>query len=188
MKQNEQELNKILIKVSVNAKNALDAINSQQYLNTSKEEKELCAMSLIILCDIVRLFVAYTKCEKEGIARLLHMADIFSKLYEAKKWYFKTGNKAFSNISKNNGTEDHFANQIKTIKKNFPTEEIESFKEYRNKFSFHYDTNALTFLQDFGNEIGDFAEIVQKCIDFSCIWVQLVEDLIEYNGIKGVSK
>lgn len=93
------ELNgKVLISASRNAQRAIDAVSSTEFDNALAEEKVAWAMIAMIHCDICRLVVAFDERARDGLARLLWMADIVSRLHEAQRWYSEKGSPLFQKI------------------------------------------------------------------------------------------
>jgi hypothetical protein len=176
------ELNEKALKgASRNAQQAIDAVSAKEFEAVPADEKVAWAMAAMIHCDICRLVVAFDECEREGVARLLWMADIASKLHEAKRWYFEKGGKLLLNIAPNKscGT-DLIGKKIKEIKTKHPIGKIEAYSDYRNKFGYHYDADALSYLEKFGNEDADtFYELLAMFAKFSGEWAQLTSSLIK---------
>jgi hypothetical protein len=111
----------------------------------------------------------------------LWIADIVSKLHEAKHWYFKTGGKLLQDIAanKNCGTEI-VRKKLKEIKIKHAIGKVEAYSDYRNKFGCHYDANALDYLEKFGNEDADsFYELLMAFTQFSGEWAQLTKSVIQ---------
>ena len=167
---------------SKNAQKAFDAAHSKEFDSVPEDEKVAWAMVAVIHCDLCRLVVAFDECEREGLSRLLWMADIVSKLYEAKRWYFGKGVKLLGEIAKKRGCGPKIVSEkIKQIRRENPIEKtVEKYSKYRNKVSYHYDTKALTYLEKFGNEDADkFYELLMLFTRFSGEWVQLTNSLIK---------
>ena len=176
------ELNETtLIGASEGAEKAVNAVRAQEFASVSEDEKVAWAMAAVIHCDQCRLLVAYDECEREGIARLLWMADIVSKLHEAKHWYFNTGGKLLLSIAATKDCgQDYVRKKIKEIKSNHPIGEIDAYSDYRNKFGYHYDVDALTYLDQFANESADlFYERLMTFSRFAHEWVKLTSSLIK---------
>jgi predicted Zn-ribbon and HTH transcriptional regulator len=175
------ELNEKALKgASSGAEKAFNAAFATELAAVSYDEKVAWAMAAIIHCDQCRLIVAYDECELEGIARLLWMADIVSKLHEAKRWYFKTGCRLLLDIAttKNCGQE-YVQKAIKEIKSNHPISGIDEYADYRNKFGYHYDVNALSYLDKFAKENADlFFKRLRTFSRFSAEWISLTRSLI----------
>lgn len=166
---------------SKNAEKAFEAVHGKELESVPEDEKVAWAMAAIIHCDLCRLVIAFDECEREGIARLLWMADIVSKLHEAKRWYFEKGNKLLQAIAgrKSCGL-DSVRKKIKKIKAEFPIGKIDAYSDYRNKFGYHYDADAVTYLQKFGNEDADaFYELLMVFTSFSGEWAKLTRALLK---------
>ncbi|MFH1872620.1 MAG: hypothetical protein ABIK82_12395 [Pseudomonadota bacterium] len=176
------ELNEKALKgASQNAQKAIDAVCAEEFSAIHAEEKVAWAMAAMIHCDICRLVVAFDECEREGIARLLWMADIASKLHEAKRWYLENGGKLLCSIARGkNCGETLVRARIKEIKAKYPIRKVEAYSDYRNRFGYHYDADALTYLRKFGNEDADvFFEMLAMFARFSGDWAQLTSALIK---------
>ena len=144
-------------------------------------QKTAWAMAALIHCDFCRLVIAYDECEREGLARLLSMADISSKLVEARNWYNKSGSKLLKEIGaiKPCGVET-VTKRIEEIKTAHAIHRVNRYVEYRNKFGYHYDENAIIYLQKFEGESGeDFFEILSSFVRFAGEWAQLTKNLIK---------
>lgn len=165
---------------SMNAQRAFDAIYAEGYASVPEDEKVVWAMAALIHCDICRLVVAFDECEREGIARLVWMAEIVSKLFEAKRWYLKLGGKLLLDIARRRkcGTE-YMSRQLKEIWSRFPIKQIESYAVYRNTVGYHYDKDTLRHLERFGGEDADlFYDRLLTFVRFSGAWAQLTRDLL----------
>lgn len=176
------ELNeKVLVAASTGAEKAVNAVCAQEFASVSEDEKVAWAMAAVIHCDQCRLLVAYDECERDGIARLLWMADIVSKLHEAKRWYFNTGQKLLLSIAATKDCDPDYVHiKIKEIKSNHPIGEIDAYSTYRNKFGYHYDADALSYLDRFANESADlFYERLMTFSQFSSEWIKLTSSLIK---------
>jgi hypothetical protein len=171
---------KALQSASKNAEKAFEAVYAREFESVSKDEKVAWAMAAIIHCDMFRLVVAFNECEREGIARLLWMADIASKLHEAKRWYFEMGNKLLHDIARKKGAgSSTVKKRLKNIKAEFPIEKINKYADYRNKFCYHYDADAIEYLREFGGESADsFFDLLKVFIRFSGEWAKLTRSLL----------
>jgi hypothetical protein len=176
------ELNEMALKAaSRNAQNAIDTVRSENFANIPLNEKIAWAMAAMIHCDICRLVVALDECDSEGVARLLWMADIVSKLHEAKRWYFEKGGPLLQDIAKSRTCgPDMVRKKLKEIKTNHPIGAVDKYADYRNKFGYHYDADAIDYLEKFGNEAaGHFYDLLKHFTLFSGEWAQLTRSLIQ---------
>ena len=89
---------KALSGASKSAGRALEALSDPQWAHIPREEVVAWAMAAVIHCDMCRLVVSLDECEP-GIASLLAMSDVVSKLYEIKRWYLGQGAKALRKIA-----------------------------------------------------------------------------------------
>jgi len=179
------ELNqKALAGASKNADKAFQAVTDQKFAHVPASEKTAWAMAAVIHCDFCRLVIAYEECEREGLARLLWMADISSKLFEARNWYSNTGTKLLREIATAKPYGVAAVNkEIEQLKSTHQIHRINKYEDYRNKFGYHYDENAMEYLQRFGGEDADeFFEILASFVKFSGKWAQLTKNLIESNA------
>lgn len=162
------------------AENAIDAVHAEKYASIPLDEKKAWAMAAMINCDVCRLVVAFDECEQEGIAKLLWMADIASKLYEVKCWYFKKGGRLLYDIARTkNSIASGVQIKIKGIMSKYPIENIDAYKNYRNKISYDYDNDALKYLMHVGNENADsFHKLLKMFVQFSREWAQLTDFVI----------
>lgn len=172
---------KALKGASKNAQKAIDVIQDPEFAKVPYTEKNVCAMAAMIHCDICRLVVAFDECEREGVARLLWMADIVSKLHEAKHWYFKTGAKLLQDIAVNKKCGPEIVRKkLKEILGKHAIAKVDAYSDYRNKFGYHYDANAIHYLEKFGKEDADsFYELLNAFTQFSGAWAQLTKSVIQ---------
>jgi hypothetical protein len=179
---NHTEINEQTIKiVSKNAQKAFDALQAEEFSSVPKNQKVAWAMAAMIHCDMCRLVVAFDECDREGLARLLWMVDISSKLFEAKNWYFGKGGRLLLEIAKNKNCGDNaIREKIKEIKTNHPIGKVEKYSTYRNKIGYHYDEHALDLLEQFGKEDAEiFFDMISTFARFSGEWAQLTSSLIK---------
>jgi hypothetical protein len=145
----------------------------------NESETKLWAISSLIHLDQIRLFEAYDSCSVAGFPRLLWMAEIFSKLFEAKKWYFRKGINLLHDVAEAKGQLDQVKIKISDLRKNHDLETIKRFKDYRDKFGYHYDEKAIVFLKDFTNEEYDtFIKVLMTFIKFSQQWLLILREII----------
>jgi hypothetical protein len=176
------ELNrKALVGASRNAERALESLEAQKLAHVPTDEKSAWAMAAIIHCDICRLVVAFDECETEGLARLLCMADISSKLFEARNWYSNSGTELLREIAQRKpGGVTEVNKAIERLKSSHDIHRINKYKEYRDKFGYHYDEEAPNYIRQFASESADaFFEILASFVKFSGEWAQLTKSLIK---------
>jgi len=179
------ELNsKALVGASQNAEKAFHAVGDQEFAHVPASEKTAWAMAAVIHCDFCRLVIAYEECTREGLARLLWMADISSKLFEARNWYSNAGSKILREIASAKPCGVAAVNKaIEQLKNTHQIHRINKFEDYRNKFGYHYDENAIAYLQKFGGEnANEFFEILSSFVKFSSEWAKLTKNLIQTNA------
>lgn len=173
-----------LLGASRNAEKAFQAVSDADLAHYPANDKTAWAMAAVIHCDFCRLVIAYEECEREGLARLLSMADISSKLVEARNWYNNAGSKLLKEIaaSKPCGVEA-VSKQIEQLKSTHGIHRVNRYVDYRNKFGYHYDENAIAYLQKFGGESAEeFFELLSSFVRFSGDWAQLTKNLIQNNA------
>jgi hypothetical protein len=138
-------------------------------------------MAAIIHCDRCRVLVAYDEADRGGLAKLLALTDMASKLFEAKRWYFEKGDKLLCKIAKTKKCGEPFIRERLTqLRKSRKIGMIESYSKYRNKFGYHYDSDALEYLVKFGQEdSAAFFELVADFARFSGEWAKLTSSLIK---------
>ena len=173
-----------LAEASKNAAQAIAATTAPEFAHFHDEEKSAWAMAALINCDICRLVIAYDECEPEGIARLLCMSDIVSKLWEARNWYQNTGTTLLRSISARKFSDTTKINgKTEKLKQLHQVHRINKYKNYRDKFGYHYDRQALDFLQKFGDEDAEeFFDVLQSFVRFAGDWCQLTKNLIQGHG------
>lgn len=172
-----------LLGASRNAEKAFQAVSDADLAHYPANEKTAWAMAAVIHCDFCRLVIAYEECEREGLARLLSMADISSKLVEARNWYNNAGSKLLKEIaaSKQCGVEA-VSKRIEQLKNTHGIHRVNRYVDYRKKFGYHYDENAIAYLQKFGGERAEeFFELLSSFVRFSGDWAQLTKNLIQNN-------
>ncbi|MFP8780827.1 hypothetical protein [Hydrogenophaga sp. RWCD_12] len=166
---------------SRNAARAFEALKAPEFSHVPPEEKSAWAMAALIHCDICRLVIAYAECEREGIARLLCMSDISSKLYEARNWYSNAGTALLRGIAARKPYGLVKANkEIEHLKITHQVHRINKYADYRNRIGYHYDEQALQYLEKFSNEDAEeFFEVLTSFVKFAGAWAQLTKDLIQ---------
>ena len=165
---------------SINAQLAFDKLYGTEFAHIPISERQALAMAAIIHCDVCRLVTALDECRYEGLARILWMAEISSKLCEAKDWYFKIGSKLLCDIAISKSYKlEMVTSKIKKIKLTHPIVGIDNYRVYRNKFSYHYDQEALVHLIKFGKEDADsFFDLLMTFALFSKEWAALTRAII----------
>lgn len=174
-----------LLGASRSAEKAFQSVSDADLAHYPANEKTAWAMAAVIHCDFCRLVIAYDECEREGLARLLSMADISSKLVEARNWYNNAGSKLLKEIatSKPCGAEA-VSKRIEELKNTHGIHRVNRYVNYRNKFGYHYDENAIAYLQKFGEESADeFFELLSSFVRFSGDWAQLTKNLVQENAL-----
>ena len=171
---------------SRNAAKAFQATKSPEFAHYPEDEKSAWAMAAVIHCDICRLVIALDECEREGgIARLLCMADIASKLYEARNWYNNAGTKILRGICARRSFESQKLNEsVETLKREHQVHRVNKYEKYRNKLGYHYDAQTIKYLEEFGDEDSDeFFEILKSFVKFSGDWAKLTKAVIHAPGL-----
>ena len=166
---------------SRNAQRALDAASSPDLKHVHDDDKTAWAMAALIHCDLCRLVVSFDECQVEGVARLLCLADVASKLFEARNWYNNAGTKLLLKIAERKSVAvEHLKKQIEQLKQTHQIHRVNKYENYRNKVGYHYDAKAITYLQHFGTEDSDhFFDVLTEFVKFSGSWAQLTKDLIQ---------
>lgn len=176
------EKNRIALSgASRNAQRALDAVSSADLKHIHDDDKTAWAMAALIHCDVCRLVVSFDECQVEGVARLLHLADVASKLFEARNWYNNAGKKLLLKIAERNSVAvDTVRKKIEQLKQTHQIHRVNRYENYRNKVGYHYDAKAITYLQGFGAEDSNhFSDVLTEFVKFSGSWAQLTKDLIQ---------
>ncbi len=168
---------------SKNAARAFDSISDTKYAHVPDEDKSAWAMAALIHCDICRLVVAMEECEPDGIARLLCISDVSSKLYESRNWFNNAGSKLLLQIAKRKVTGvKEVTEETEKLRKTHQIHRINKYAEYRNKFGYHYDVQALAQLRLFGAESADeFFDVLRSFIQFTGAWAELTKTLVRAN-------
>lgn len=162
-----------------------EAYFDEEATHINKSEKRLWAISSLIHLDQIRLFDAYTSCNVTGFPKLLWMAEILSKLFEGKKWYFRTGIKLLLEVAENKDRKDEINKKIKELRKSHNLEIIKSFEKYRNKFGYHYDAECIPFLKKFTKEEYErFKSVVETFVIFSKQWLAICKETIITKNLK----
>jgi len=166
---------------SVNAQKAFDAAFSEDFTDIPKGQKTSWAMAAIIHCDICRQVVTFNECKVDGLARLLFIADITSKLFEAHRWYFGAGSELLKGIARDKGlSEESIIDTLKKLASLHKIGKIQSYADYRNKFGYHYDQNALSYLKEFGDEdANDLHNLLMGFVKYSGDWAKITKSLIQ---------
>lgn len=167
--------------VSINAARAFEAVTAPEFAHVANDEKSVWAMAALIHCDLCRLVIAFDECERDGMARLLCMADISSKLFEARNWYNNAGTNLLRGIAARKPCGVAEVNKsIEQLKGAHQVHRINKYADYRNKFGYHYDADAIRYLQQFGGEDAEeFFDILSSFVKFSREWAQLTKSLVQ---------
>jgi len=165
---------------SRNATRALEALSSPELTHVPDDEKTAWAMAALIHCDLCRLVVTLDECHVEGLARLLCLSDIASKLFEARNWYNNSGAKLLRTIAARKSFGLARTNErMESLKSTHQIHRVNKYEPYRNKFGYHYDTDAIGHLQQFGREDADqFFELLTSFVRFSGEWAKLTKELV----------
>lgn len=179
MARSEKNL-KALGGASRHATQALDALDSPNYAHVPRSHLETWLMAAVIHCDLCRVVVALDECEP-GVASLLSMADIVSKLYEAKKWYFSAGAKGLRETARTKACGEAYVDQsLRTLKAKHPISAVDKYAVFRNKVGCHYDAGTPKFLTEFGREdAGAFYALLMTFVRFSGEWAGLAINVIQ---------
>lgn len=170
-----------LLGASTNAQRAFEAAFDPALSGVPVEERNTWGMAAIIHCDVCRLVVALDECQTPGLAKLMWMAEISSKLYEAKEWYFKTGSKLLLTIASRKlcGPAPVRA-RLKQLNSEHPIAGIDRFALYRNKAGYHYDSETLDVIRRLGAESSEaYFETLMTFVRYSGAWVVLAKALIQ---------
>ena len=171
---------KALSGASRNAGRAFEAVSAVKYTHVPKAHKVAWAMAALIHCDMCRLLVSLDECEP-GLAKLLSMADIASKLYEAKKWYVGAGSRALRHIASGKSCGTQLVDQkLKELKSIHPIGKADTYAVYRNKVGYHYDADTPEYLAQFGQEDFDaFYSLLTTFARFSGEWAKLTKTVVQ---------
>ena len=159
----------------------MQAFRSEEFDLVPDEQKQAWAMAALIHCDLTRLIVALDAAEG-SMARLLWMADLAAKIYEAKRWYLERGGPLLLGIAEQNGYGgDSVREKIRELKAEHQLSGIERLADYRNKLSAHYDEEALEYLERFERAHADeFFSTVGEFVRFSRGWALLARDVLSH--------
>lgn len=167
---------------SRNAMRALEATVSDDFAHCPDVERSCWASAAIIHCDIFRYLIAYQLSTSEGVVRLLWMGDIVCTLYEAKKWFFQTGNRNLLDIAIYNGYDvQNLRRQQKHLKNSFPLAGIDAYETFRNKAGHHYDAEFVQHIQSFSQtEFDSFHTVLDNYARYSHEWLKLAVAVIKH--------
>lgn len=138
-------------------------------------------MATLIHCDLTRLVVALDRANG-STSNLLWMADLASKIYEAKRWYLLQGGPLLITVAEENsyGSET-VRSRIRELRNSHGVSAVERLAIYRNKVSYHYDDLTLEHLDRFEQENADeFFRVVNDFLRFSIGWAQLTKEVLTY--------
>lgn len=140
-------------------------------------------MAAVIHCDLCRLVVALDECRVEGVARLLCLADIASKLFEARNGFNNAGAKLLSGIAATKPIGASVVSQrIESLKRDHQIHRVNNYEDYRNKFGYHYDAEAIHYLQWFGTEDwNSFFGLLTSFVKFAGAWTRLTKEVLQSN-------
>lgn len=171
----DPNLDELLVKASLAAENAFHYIRLSNPLPLSDLHRTTLATAVCIRCDIIRYLVTMEKSTREGLCRLLWMADAVSKLYEAKEWYCKRGNKNLRAIASAHAySSAELDSELKILMKRHNLKLVNKFRDCRRKVSFHYDLDYIHYLHDFSEmEFSDFEAVFDVYKAYSNEWLLL---------------
>lgn len=168
-------------KISQHAKQAVLAVRDEGYSHIPEDEKILWAMSNVIHCDMIRLIDAWNNSDKNGLASVLSVGDIVSKLVEARRWYTTKGYVGIKTIVERKGLDPDAVNSIKQLSSKHPINQIDEYKKYRNKMGYHYDLDAIDHLYELGTgtEEADVIKILKIFLEYSHAWVRIIHPVLQ---------
>jgi len=175
---------KLLIGASEAAEKAFHAIASPGLAHVPIELREAWLTATVIHCDLCRLMVAYEECERDGIARLLWMGDIASKLYEARLWFHQIGNKLLLKLAHRHGDDQaELRSRLKELERAHPIKNAAAYEKYRHKVGHHYSPEIGTILHDFGQSDSDvFFGTIADVTNYARNWVAMYKHLVRDIG------
>lgn len=169
-----------LEQASLNAERVFHAAFSPAYAQYPELYRHTWAAAAILHCDILRYVVSYECATRQGLVRLLWMGDIVSMLYEAREWFLHTGGPNLIKIACLTG--DDVADvqaELKRIKKLYPLDGIDFYKDFRNKVGHHYDPSFVIHLHEFsGSDPKIFFDVLDNYVRFSGNWIALCKRVI----------
>ncbi|MBV6846263.1 hypothetical protein KWH29_13040 [Xanthomonas campestris pv. paulliniae] len=170
-----------LTTASINAERAFKAAVSANNVHYPEVQRHTWAAAAILHCDILRYVVTFENSTREGLVRLLWMGDIVSMLYEARTWFYNTGNANLRSIASSSGANTStLLAKIKALKKSYPLDGIEAFADFRNKVGHHYDPSFVAQLNTFSAmESRAFYDALTNYANFSGEWVVLCKEVIQ---------
>lgn len=170
-----------LEKSSLIAEKALEVSFSVDFSIYPEEERHTWAAAALIHCDIFRYFVAYETSTSKGVVRLLWIGDIVCTLYEARKWFFQSGNRSLISIAASNGYGEQLVREkLKQLKDSFPLNGIDAYEKYRNKAGHHYDSGLTKHVHTFSQmEYDPFHKVFVAYSRFANEWLKLCLEVIK---------
>jgi hypothetical protein len=174
-----------LEQASLNAERAFNSLFSPVYAQHPELCRHTWAAAAILHCDILRYVVSYEHATRQGLVRLLWMGDIVSMLYEARDWFFHTGGPNLIKIASLTGDDvGEVQADLKRIKKLYPLDGIDFYKDFRNKVGHHYDPSFVFHLHQFsGSDSKVFFEVLDNYVRFSAGWIVLCKRVISHRNM-----
>jgi len=178
------DLHAVLVNASVAAERAFQVAVSDKYVNHPELHRHTWATATIIQCDILRYLITLEESTREGLVCLLWMGDVASALYEAKKWFLGAGNQNLISIAKNTCYDvKRLQSEIKSLKMQFRLDDINRFKNYRNKVGHHYDERLIEHLRMFSeSDSGDFHAFLVSYVKYSNGWASLFKKVLDFKA------
>lgn len=169
----------------MNAERAFNAAFSPAYAQRPELYRHTWAAAAILHCDILRYVVSYEHATRQGLVRLLWMGDIVSMLYEAREWFLRTGGPNLMEIASLAGDDvAEVQADLKRIKRLYPLDGIDFYKDFRNKVGHHYDPSFVFHLHEFaGSDPKVFFELLNNFVRFSGAWIALCKRVLSHGSM-----
>lgn len=174
-----------LEQASLNAESAFNAAFSPAYAQHPELYRHTWAAAAILHCDILRYVVSYEHATRQGLVRLLWMGDIVSMLYEAREWFLRTGGPNLMKIASLTGDDiEKVQADLKQIKKLYPLDGIDFYRDFRNKVGHHYDPSFVLHLHEFSrSDPKNFFEVLNNYVGFSSGWIALCKRVLTHGSM-----
>lgn len=153
----------------VQKEHSLTAMTAEQ-----TEFLSLKLMAAVIHNDVCREYYDLFVNTTTGTSRLLVLASIIMKLFEAHLWYSQIGNKRLRNLAQSRGMHEFIESTFKDMKRLNPNR-IEKYSDIRNELGAHYSYNDNTI--DVIDKLysippNDFFEDVKMMVLYGQEWLK----------------
>lgn len=138
---------------------------------------EVKFMASLIHNDVCREIFCLESNPTVGDSKLLSIAQVILKLFEANLWYSKIGNKRLLVLAKSRGMEEFVRAKLKEIKF-LGSSGVEKYADIRNYLSAHYVQQSPVTLQKLGTIQADtFFKDIEMTTRYRHEWLKVLRSV-----------